>query len=643
MLLKLLYDYALSRNLLEDPAFVKRPVRWIIQLDDAGQLIGDWMVDTKSDERKKGSSFDIPKTTRPTGGGQVSDFLVDDIGALFGLNTKPQLELNQRSANNLRGKTADFWLQIQKARDATAHPAFEALLKFHDSLNNDPPPFLKLDTTGTPKWMMRKATGEEFKLGAELLTFAVNGQILVMDDSAVRPYWRQVHAEEMRQTEQSATRGLCLVTGQLNSPLAMTHTPMVTGLPFPARGTGAGIVGFESKAFCSYGFEQSLNAPVSVTASKAYLAALQELSKRKNNWLAIGPSWLCFWAVETEVASDFFALLLTRPDSKTVREFMTTPWSGVEHKPNDLEPFIAITFSAAGPRIIVKHWLQTTLGQAVRNFQEWFKDLTIAPYGVTTLEEDGRSPLSVDRLACTTLRRKQDGRFDREKLAPDLIASLYQAALEKLPPPVRLLKPILDRLAASLAKNEHKALYDHSRFALLKLIINRNRKDSEMEIRSELVADTDDAAYNCGRLLAVFENLQREAQGKDFDGAGVVERYYGSASSAPNSAFGILWRLHQHHLKKVSRQGDKGKAAAEAIKHRIAEIACHFAEPQPNQPPSFPRTFNLQAQGRFALGFYQQKAASDAEKRAHSAKKQQSAAKSTESDSIMPTEKENNS
>lgn len=134
------------------------------------------------------------------------------------------------------------------------------------------------------------------------------------------------------------------------------------------------------------------------------------------------------------------------------------------------------------------------------------------------------------------------------------------------------------------------------------------------------VFETDDHAYNCGRLLAIFDDLQREAlstEGNRFDGAGVVEKYYGSASSAPNSAFGILWRLHQHHLKKISQKGDRGKAAAFAIKRKIAEIAALFPQPAPLQPPQFPRTFSLQEQGRFALGFYQQKAADDAARRSH--------------------------
>ena len=146
-----------------------------------------------------------------------------------------------------------------------------------------------------------------------------------------------------------------------------------------------------------------------------------------------------------------------------------------------------------------------------------------------------------------------------------------------------------------------------SRMALLRMILNRNIKEGEPMIEPK-VFDTPDPAYNCGRLLAIFDDLQMQAHDYKLEGAGVVERYYGSASSAPNSAFGILWRLHQHHLKKISRNGDKGKKAADAVKQRIAAIASLFPQPGANQPPQFPRTFSLQEQGRFALGFYQQMA-----------------------------------
>lgn len=613
MLLKLLHGFAISRNLLEDPAFVKKPVRWIIQLDANGQLLSDGPIETAGEDEKKARGFFIPKTTRPTGGGQVADFLVDDIGALFNLNPKPQAELNQRAINNLRGKYDDFWRQVGEAFTSTGYSAFAALLKFHEQLHGTQPSFLRLDTTGTPKWMIRKASGEEIKLGPHLLTFSVEGNILINDEDVVRPYWRRIHAGETADSESNAQKGTCLITGQVNVPIARTHTPMVERLPKPAR-SQAGLIGFDKNAFCSYGLKKSLNAPVSIQASKAYLAAIQYLSQQGDHWLSIGPAWLCFWTDKTDAASSYFARLLKRPDSRTVRAFMTAPWSGFEQLPSHLERFIAITFSAAGPRIIVKDWLQITLKEAEENFQRWFKDLEIAAYGNTVESQDERSPLSIDQLACTTIRRREDGRFDRDNLNPDLIAALYRAAIKYDSPPITLLKLILDRFKSSLAKNGLKALYDQSRFSLLKLTLNRNRKEGVPMIEPQ-VFETHDPAYNCGRLLAVLADAQQKAHDYKLEGAGIAERYFGSACSSPASVFPLLIRLNRHHLNKISKS-DRYKGHERFLEEAIQQIIALFKPEERNQPPKFPRVLDLQAQGRFALGFYQQQAADDAARRA---------------------------
>lgn len=250
-----------------------------------------------------------------------------------------------------------------------------------------------------------------------------------------------------------------------------------------------------------------------------------------------------------------------------------------------------------------------TVQDAETNFKKWFEDLDIAPYGGNDALQDDRAPLSIDQLACTTIRRKSDGRFDREKLNPDLIAALYRAALKNESLPITLLKAVLDRLKANVAKNGLKALYDQSRFALIKLTLSRQlRNEGKTEMKTK-VFETDDPAYNCGRLLAVFDSLQRSAHGKSFDGATIAERYFGSASTTPNTAFSLLWKLHQHHLKKLRQQGEKGQRAASKIKTSITEIAGLFEPAIPDTPPQFPRYFTLVEQGRFALGFYQQMAA----------------------------------
>ena len=46
MLLKHLYDFAHSRNLLNDLAFEEKPVRWIIQLNSDGSLQGQGPIET---------------------------------------------------------------------------------------------------------------------------------------------------------------------------------------------------------------------------------------------------------------------------------------------------------------------------------------------------------------------------------------------------------------------------------------------------------------------------------------------------------------------------------------------------------------------------------------------------------------------
>ena len=132
---------------------------------------------------------------------------------------------------------------------------------------------------------------------------------------------------------------------------------------------------------------------------------------------------------------------------------------------------------------------------------------------------------------------------------------------------------------------------------------------------SILNENTTDPAYNCGRLLAVFGQLQEEAHKGDdgkpgLTGPGIMEKYYSVASTSPVSAFGILWRLHQHHLGKLRRKNEKGRIIANAIEGKIVAIASKFTSlpDNPNMSPELPRFLNLQEQGKFALGFYQQKA-----------------------------------
>lgn len=616
MLLKALYELAQSRNLLDDPAFTAKAVRWIISLDADGNLLGI----TATGDEKRGKEFSVPQTSRAKVAGGIAEFLADGISAVFGLDSDPEKDRDDekrrrdRDRNN-SAKRDDFWNQIQSAYDSTRHPSLKALMNFrqtHLSHVN----FLKWESRDNqkPGWWLKTAAGNEVKLKAENFTFEVDGKLLIEDEEILRPYWRQVYQREVSDMTQAVETGLCLVTGRKEVPIAPT-APKIKGVP-NTQSFGAAIVSFDKPAFASYGADQNYNAPTWVDAASAYPAAMNWLLTHRNHSLRLGGTVVCFWARNSETATDFFAELFERPKPETVQRFLTSPARGTEHSGLDTDEFYSVTLAGNGGRIVVRQWLQCPLETATDNLKRWFQDLDIANYGDLFLTHsrknraDGESkeppqPLGLYMLAMTTVRESKD-------LQPELLTQLYRAALEGHAPSVMLLKPILNRFAKELASDgSKKTLRRLSRFALMKLILNRNRKESEPMIETK-VFETNDAAYNCGRLLAIFDDLQMRAHEYRLEGAGVVERYYGSASSAPNSAFGILWRLHQHHLKKVSRNGDKGKAAAEAIKRRIAGIAALFPQAKPNFPPEFPRAFSLVEQGRFALGFYQQKAADDA-------------------------------
>ena len=114
---------------------------------------------------------------------------------------------------------------------------------------------------------------------------------------------------------------------------------------------------------------------------------------------------------------------------------------------------------------------------------------------------------------------------------------------------------------------------------------------------TKLNQDYPSAAYQCGRLMAVYAAIQQAALGKDI-GAGVVERYYGAAIVSPRFVMGSLSRLSNYHLAKIENP-------EHALRYRrmLNEISTRIA------PGTIPQIMSMEQQTEFALGYYQQNAA----------------------------------
>ena len=633
MILKALYDYADQRRLIDDLPLQKRRIHALIPLDASGRLRVPYLIPLiQMDESEKeivGQDRLMPRFPGENNGGKAY-FLAENATAVFGRMHRGKIEEIGKCIfrNPVKGKNPTksfihFWTQIQEAFDATQDPRLKALLEFRDAYYSELPdrivsdlPFLKTATTrsGKPELMARIGQDKDLSLTASTIGFSVEGEPLTMENESdpLRRYWferfkREVADEESEDLDScEETETICLVTGQTGQSIARSHKPKILGIP--GLSSGGYIVSFaqEAPSFSSYGFEMGRNAPIAKRAAASYALGINELLDDEDTHCKLGPVSVCSWARETRSAGRVFSSLLRRASPNQVVEFLRAPFAGDPNRQilyRDRLFTVALTGNQG--RVVVRHWLDQTIEQAVESFRQWWNDIQIVEiYGETHL-----SPYSIPSLARVTLRRTKKQKD--QKLVAERIIQLYRAALEGVSLSISLLKPILHEFHSALVKNDQsQPTYPltTSRFALIKLILIRNRKKEDDFMPEVHLAQTSDPAYNLGRLLAVLERLQYKYHEGRQTGAGVIERYYATASSAPASAFPILCRLARNHLSKLKKGEENQKKDAYWIEHSMGEILSRFEPQTPGAPPMFPRVLTLEEQGRFALGFYQQKA-----------------------------------
>lgn len=635
MLLQSLYDYAKKQNLFDKLPLQKRNVHVLISIDEQGNLRANTLIpltqqDAKGKERI-GQERLMPRFPGENNGGK-SFFLAESVCAVLGRDkeTGECIFVDSKKGKNATKAFMHFWSQIQDAYNKTQDSRLKELLEFRlkyikevDGKMQANLPFLKIENNKKGNSELYGDVGQKKPVLMEKLTvgFSVNGQPLTLDNEndPLREYWFQKYAEaaftndEEGTEEQKSDLGIkptmCLVTGETGVSIARSHKPKILGIQ--GLSSGGYMVSFakEAPAFSSYGFEMGQNAPVSEKAAASYALALNNILKDSDTHINIGPLSVCFWAKNDQKFSGLLNTLLNKAYPEQVKDFIVAPFSGISDREIlRKEKLYTVAFKGNAGRVAVQYWIDQPLETAQNNFVQWWEHLQIISL---YKQADNTPPIyAIPVLARTTLRRTKKHKDD--KLLGERIILLYRAALEKCSLPISLLKPILDEFHSALVKESDKERtypFSTSRFALIKLILlrNLNRKEGDFMPTYEL-ADTPDAAYNLGRLLAVFENLQDKYHNYERKGAGIVERYYGTASSAPASAFPLLCRLSRHHLSKLKKGEEREKAAAYAIEKDIIVIFSKFQQTVAGQPPVFPRILTLEDQGKFALGFYQQKA-----------------------------------
>jgi CRISPR-associated protein Csd1 len=207
------------------------------------------------------------------------------------------------------------------------------------------------------------------------------------------------------------------------------------------------------------------------------------------------------------------------------------------------------------------------------------------------------SALPMDRLLRSIAAQNK-----YENIPPNLAGEVMRSILQGLPYPVTLLQAAIRRNYAEQAKKNKKTgkpepNVPYERAALIKACLNRalrfNNQNNEKEITMCLDPENTNIGYRLGRLFAVLEKIQMEANpGLN---ATIRDRFFSAASSTPITVFATLIRLSSHHLSKLEKNSP---GLFKIRKQMLGEIMCPIKD--------FPAHLTLENQGRFALGYYHQ-------------------------------------
>jgi len=474
--------------------------------------------------------------------------------------------------------------------DGIKDPLIQAFLKFLDGWN----PEKSLDH---PK--ITEYCNEIFAGGS--LIFEISGKYLHENQAAVRAWERYME----REVSEESYIAQCLVSGE-EEPIAKTHQK-ITGV-LGAQSAGGSIISFNEDSFCSYGKEQSWNAPISKSAMFKYTTTLKHLLEwGSENRIQIGDATTVFWADTSNKSCIDLARFLIDPveDSEEnedetkkaerridpgTRQLVNDILSKVkygkylEKKDLGIDPektnFYILGLSPNNARLAVRFWHQDSFGNFITRSAQHHLDMEI--------ERNERWSRYISPF---TLLKQTVHQGSKDPAASPLLGGqLMISILDNAPYPVTMFSAILNRVKVERSINYPKA-------AFIKAFLIRNartRKTYDKDlITVSLNEKNPNVPYRLGRLFAVMESAQRAAN--PTVKRTIRDSYFASASSTPRIVYPALLKLHQHHLSKInSEKPGLGVNFSKMMDEVMSPI------------DQFPNTLSLEEQGMFMLGYYHQ-------------------------------------
>jgi CRISPR-associated protein Csd1 len=579
MILQALYDLSKRIEEFAPNGMEYRGIPFKCVLTQDGQFIH--LVDTRTqqDKKKIAQSFLVPSLGESKGNGIKANLLWENSEYMFGITSKEDANSKRIQEQSLAFKNKI----LSTLGTKVAKSPWKELLIFLEHID---PSLITLD----PLW-------PEAKDGLFVLAMDGYGELTNHPDI-------QEALNESESADSSVPTGICLITGKKVSLTRLI--PPVKGVR-NANPTGAGIVAVNNKisngsnqgatpSFASYLKQQGYNSPISEDASENFSKALNWLlDPNPNNphKIQIGDATTVFWSkqhssFENSFASFFGFVPKNRPDDdvRAVRGLYESVNTG--YIPESENEFFVLGLAPNSARISIRFWQTGKIAEFTCKIKQHFDDMEI----VRSSNDNGNYSLFY-HLKDIVLNG------EIEKLPPNLPGDTMRAILTNGTYPAVLMQQTMRRIRAEQSRKEkwHENV-TRMRASLLKAYLNRYyriHKTTEQEITVSLDPNNNNPGYRLGRLFAVLEKIQEDAQ--PGINATIRDRFYGAASSSPVSVFPQLLKLKNHHLAKIENAAFRG-----AHEKRLTEIFAGLTA-------DMPAHLAMEDQARFAIGYYHQRQA----------------------------------
>lgn len=555
-----LFEDLVQQGKIARPGWGPAKISYALCLDENGMLesvvpqLTEVQVGKKTQLRP--TPMELPAAVTRSSG-ILPNFLWDNSSYLLGADEKGKPE---RSENCFRA-CAELHHRLLDGVDT---PAAKAILAFFDTWNPK-------EAQNCP--VLADAWQEIMKGGN--LVFRVNGSF-AQEDQEIRDAWNASYGESQGQRQQ------CLVTGKMDVPEAV-H-PSIKGVA-GAQSSGAAVVSFNAPAFCSYGKEQSLNAPVGKYAAFAYTSALNYLLADRENVHRIGDTTVVCWAEGAEPQYDFFAGMslfgdeppegLTDNDLRSALRNLAQglPCEELSLDPN--RPFYILGLAPNAARLSVRFFYRDSFGTLMKNVNDHYRRMEIVGSRYTIV------PL------WALLRETVNLNMTDKSPSPILAGATARAIFQGTPYPAALMEAVMLRIRAEREITPGRA-------AILKAyyLKNPNSLCPKEVLTVSLNENSTNVPYTLGRLFAVYERVQKA--GNENINTTIKDKYFNSASATPAIIFPILDNLDQKHLRKLNPK------LQSYFDDRIAALKNVLGE-------CYPIRLSLPEQGSFNLGYYHQK------------------------------------